>query len=25
VEMYGTGDLYGQAMRLFDFGFGQSR
>lgn len=25
VEMYGTGDLYGQAMRLFDWGFGQPR
>ncbi|MGV0742070.1 D-alanyl-D-alanine carboxypeptidase [Mycolicibacterium sp. XJ870] len=23
VQMYGDGDLYGQAMRLFDFGFGQ--
>lgn len=25
VEMYGTGDLYGQAIRLFDWGFGQPR
>ena len=25
VEMYGSGDLYGQAMRLFDWGFGQPR
>ena len=23
VEMYGTGDLYGQAIRLFDWGFSQ--
>ena len=23
VEMYGTGDLYGQAIGLFDWGFGQ--
>lgn len=23
VQMYGTGDLYGQAVNLFDFGFGQ--
>ena len=23
VEMYGTGDLYGQATRLFDWGFSQ--
>ena len=25
VEMYGSGDLYGQAIRLFDWGFGQPR
>ncbi len=25
VEMYGTGDLYGQAIKLFDWGFSQSR
>jgi serine-type D-Ala-D-Ala carboxypeptidase (penicillin-binding protein 5/6) len=25
VEMYGTGDLYGQAINLFDWGFSQSR
>jgi D-alanyl-D-alanine carboxypeptidase (penicillin-binding protein 5/6) len=24
VEMYGDGDLYGQAINLFDWGFGQS-
>ncbi|AKS34993.1 D-alanyl-D-alanine carboxypeptidase [Mycolicibacterium goodii] len=24
VQMYGTGDLYGQAIRLFDYGFGGS-
>jgi serine-type D-Ala-D-Ala carboxypeptidase (penicillin-binding protein 5/6) len=24
VQMYGSGDLYGQAIRLFDWGFGQS-
>ena len=23
VEMYGSGDLYGQAIRLFDWGFSQ--
>ncbi|MGV9796972.1 D-alanyl-D-alanine carboxypeptidase [Mycobacterium sp. NPDC003449] len=23
VQMYGSGDLYGQAIRLFDYGFGQ--
>ena len=23
VQMYGTGDLYGQAIRLFDYGFSQ--
>ncbi|MDN4520638.1 serine hydrolase [Mycolicibacterium austroafricanum] len=23
VQMYGTGDLYGQAIRLLDYGFGQ--
>ncbi|MCV7286363.1 MULTISPECIES: D-alanyl-D-alanine carboxypeptidase [Mycolicibacterium] len=23
VQMYGTGDLYGQAINLFDYGFGQ--
>jgi D-alanyl-D-alanine carboxypeptidase (penicillin-binding protein 5/6) len=23
AQLYGTGDLYGQAIRLFDFGFGQ--
>ena len=23
VQMYGSGDLYGQAIRLFDWGFGQ--
>jgi serine-type D-Ala-D-Ala carboxypeptidase (penicillin-binding protein 5/6) len=25
VQLYGTGDLYGQAMRLFDWGFSQYR
>jgi serine-type D-Ala-D-Ala carboxypeptidase (penicillin-binding protein 5/6) len=25
VEMYGSGDLYGQAINLFDYGFGQAR
>lgn len=25
VQMYGTGDLYGQAIELFDWGFNQSR
>jgi D-alanyl-D-alanine carboxypeptidase (penicillin-binding protein 5/6) len=25
VQMYGTGDLYGQAIGLFDWGFGQTR
>jgi len=25
VEMYGSGDLYGQAINLFDFGFGRPR
>ena len=24
VQMYGTGDLYGQAIGLFDWGFGQA-
>jgi D-alanyl-D-alanine carboxypeptidase len=24
VQVYGTGDLYGQAIGLFDWGFGQS-
>jgi serine-type D-Ala-D-Ala carboxypeptidase (penicillin-binding protein 5/6) len=23
VEMYGSGDLYGQAINLFDWGFSQ--
>ncbi|MCB0949215.1 MAG: D-alanyl-D-alanine carboxypeptidase [Mycobacterium sp.] len=25
VQMYGTGDLYGQAIKLFDWGFAQGR
>ncbi|MCH9668277.1 MAG: serine hydrolase [Actinomycetia bacterium] len=25
VQMYGTGDLYGQAIKLFDWGFSQGR
>jgi serine-type D-Ala-D-Ala carboxypeptidase (penicillin-binding protein 5/6) len=25
VQLYGTGDLYGQAIDLFDWGFGQAR
>lgn len=25
VQMYGTGDLYGQAIKLFDWGFNQGR